>query len=171
MNTTVIVVHGMREIVDRPLLQERMTWKTVQDGYKRLQEQYDSKRHRKCAFIMGWRGEMGELEDVFMTMREERDYYVPEKAAVRNAKRKRDVEKDGIGNDPKERDTRRVWSAEEENGDSVWERRRDRMKEAPHKFSTIGGDRDGSVSAASEGDRAGVSGAGKGEASFRSANR
>lgn len=52
---------------------ESIGWKTAQDRYKRLQDQYDKSdsENQRLSGVGG--GEMGELADLLMTLREARD--------------------------------------------------------------------------------------------------
>lgn len=94
-------------VTENPLFQGTITWKTVQDRYKRLQEQYDTNDTANARLSGVGGGEMGELADLLMTMREARDDYVAEKTAAKDAERRRDADKERVGMDLMERAMRR----------------------------------------------------------------
>ena len=73
-----------------------MTYKRFRDCYKRSQEKSDKRDNcdRRMLRIVG---EVGEMEELFMEMREESDDILAQKACDKTAQRKRDDEKYPIG--------------------------------------------------------------------------
>lgn len=85
------------KLKDCPLFEQTPSWKQIQDRYKRLQDQYDSqdKDNLRLSGVGG--GEMGELADLLMSMREARDDMLAQKDATKEEERKRETEKEIIG--------------------------------------------------------------------------
>ena len=77
-------------------MHEKVSWKSVCDRYKRIQDQFD--RRGSCERRMsGMRGAVGELNELWMHMRQAWDDVLATKAAEKTAQRERDEEKDRIG--------------------------------------------------------------------------
>ena len=62
-------------------------WKTFQDRYKRLQDQYDKKDSDNQRLSGVGVGEMGYLADIFMTLREVRDDWEEQKKTSKLAEK------------------------------------------------------------------------------------
>ena len=74
-----------------------VTWKSVRDRYKRIQEQFD-KADNANQKMPGVGGDVGEMDELLMEMRQKRDDIAAEKTADKDAQRQRDAEKERIGN-------------------------------------------------------------------------
>ena len=74
-----------------------ITWKPLQDRYKRMQEQYAKldDGNQRLSGVGG--GEMGELADLLMTMREAKDDFDSQKKAIKTAERKKGEDKERMG--------------------------------------------------------------------------
>ena len=75
---------------------EKVSWKTVRDRYKRIQDQFD-KRDSCERRTSGIGGEVGELDELLMDMRQAREDFLVTKTAKKIAQRERDEEKDRVG--------------------------------------------------------------------------
>ena len=75
------------KVNQNPHMSQKVNWKAVQDGYKRLQDEFDGddRRNGNLSGITG--GEMGELYQSLSQMREERDTFLSEKKADKIEKR------------------------------------------------------------------------------------
>ena len=80
-----------------PHMSEKVSWKSVQDRYKRLQDDFDQEDARNGVLSGVAGGEMGELYQMLSQMRQERDSFVNEKGAVRSEKARREEEKERMG--------------------------------------------------------------------------
>ena len=74
---------------------EKVSWKTVRDRYKRIQDQFD-KRDSCERRMSGTGSKFGELDELVMDMRQARQDLFATKTAEKNAQRERDEEKDRI---------------------------------------------------------------------------
>ena len=74
-----------------------VAWKAIKDRYKRLQDQYGQMDdgNQRLSGVGG--GEMGELADLLMTMREARDDWESQKKAVKTAEKKKEEDKQRMG--------------------------------------------------------------------------
>jgi len=82
---------------ENPLFTTKISWKQVQDRYRRLQEQYNShdNENQRLSGVGG--GEMGELADLLMMMREARDDMDAKKTVDKETRKKDDEEKEEAG--------------------------------------------------------------------------
>ena len=69
----------------------------MRDRYKWIQEQFD-KADNAIQKMSGVRGDVGEMDELLMEMRQKRDDIAAEKTADKDAQRQRDAEKGRIGN-------------------------------------------------------------------------
>ena len=74
-----------------------VTWKSAQDRYKRLQEQYNQNDNENQRLSGVGGGEMGELADILMTMREAKDDWESQKKAVKTKERRKEEDKERMG--------------------------------------------------------------------------
>lgn len=81
---------------ENPSMNQKVTWKSVQDRYKRLQADFD-KSDKRNQMMSGVGGEVGELEELLMEMREARDDMDSKKGADRAAQKAADEEKERVG--------------------------------------------------------------------------
>ena len=79
-----------------PSVFQTVTWKSVRDRYKRLQEQFH-KSDNANQRLSGVGGEVGEIEELLMEMREARDDLAVQKTAKKTAQQETDREKEIIG--------------------------------------------------------------------------
>ena len=75
---------------------QTVTWKSVRDRYKRVQEQFD-KSDNANQRLSGVGGEIGEMEELLMGMREACDDLAVQKTAKKTAQQETDREKEMIG--------------------------------------------------------------------------
>lgn len=73
-----------------PLFTNSISWKNVQDRYKRLKDSYDAhdNEHHRFSGVDG--GESGELANLWMMIREAKDDMVAKKNAEKNERTKLD---------------------------------------------------------------------------------
>ena len=76
--------------------EEKASWKSVQDRYRRLQEQFD-KDDDADRGRSGVGGGVTEMEELLSMMREERDDLDAKKTAETKAEKEREKEKDHVG--------------------------------------------------------------------------
>lgn len=76
---------------------KNVSWKAVQDRYKRLQKDYDhaDNANQRLSGVGG--GEMGELADLLMTMREAHDDLDVQKKAAKTAQKRKEEDKERMG--------------------------------------------------------------------------
>jgi len=67
-----------------PLFDKPVTWKTVQDHYKRLQDQYNTLDNENQRLSGVGAGEMGELADHLISMREGTDDWEAQKNVAKD---------------------------------------------------------------------------------------
>lgn len=77
-------------------MKEKVAWEGVGDRYKRIQKTFD-KRDNCERKISGIGGEVGEMDELLMDMRQARDDIFAQKACEKTAQRERHDEKDRIG--------------------------------------------------------------------------
>ena len=84
------------KVNENEAMKEKVTWKSVRDRYKKIQEKFD-KRDNCERRISGSGGEVGEMDELLMEMKQARDDILAQKACEKTAQRERDDEKDQIG--------------------------------------------------------------------------
>ena len=73
-----------------------VTWKSVQDRYKRIQARFDE--HDKIDGLMsGVGGDLGEMQELLSSMKEARQDLLNSKSASRKAAQEREAEKERLG--------------------------------------------------------------------------
>lgn len=85
-----------QKVYENPHMTQKVTWKSVQDRYKRLQEDFDSDDARNSGLSGIAGGEIGELYQCLSQM-QERDSFVDKKKAAKNEKAKKEEEKEILG--------------------------------------------------------------------------
>ena len=73
-----------------------VTWKSVQDRYKRIQSRFDE-RDKIDGLMSGVGGEVGEMEELLSAMREARQDLLNSRSASRRAAQERETEKERLG--------------------------------------------------------------------------
>lgn len=85
-----------------------VTWKSVQDRYKRIQARFDE-RERVESLMSGVGGELGEIEELLSSMKEARQDLLNCKSASRRAAQEREAEKERLGSIVREKAMNRAW--------------------------------------------------------------
>lgn len=85
-------VNGSKRLVSS------VTWKSVQDRYKRLQKRFD-RNDRIEAAMSGVGGEFGELEELLSSMKETREDLTRERESKRQKVMEREAEKERLGSE------------------------------------------------------------------------
>ena len=94
-------------------LSSRVTWKALQDHYKRLQSKHDDdNRVQRRMSVIG--GEVSEIEELLSVMKEDRGDRAAEKNAKREKEEKREREKERLGAVIRARATGRQSTEEDE---------------------------------------------------------
>ena len=78
-------------------MEQKVTWKTVQDRYKRLQDQFDESDNEQVRLSGVSGGEMGDLSELLRTMREAWEDFEAKKNAEKDATKRHEQEKERIG--------------------------------------------------------------------------
>lgn len=76
---------------------DHVKWKSVQDRYKRMQEHYGMQEDGDVRLSGVSGGEMGELADLRMAMREAKDDWEAQKNATKTSEQKKEEEKERMG--------------------------------------------------------------------------
>lgn len=84
---------------ENPHMLKKVTWESVQDRYKRLQEELDSSDIRNSGLLGVAGSEMGKLYPALSQMREERDSIALQKDAAKADKSRKDEENEKAGRD------------------------------------------------------------------------
>lgn len=82
---------------ENPLLRARVTWKSIQDRYKRLQETFEKGQDAQQVLSGVGGGAMGEIEELLLGMREAKDDLAGRKRANKKRQAELDEKKDRAG--------------------------------------------------------------------------
>ena len=85
------------KVNSNPHMTQKVTWKAVQDRYKRLQDDFDADDARNSGLSGVAGGAMGELYQALSQMREDRESFQTNKDVSRAEKTKKEEEKERLG--------------------------------------------------------------------------
>eukprot|EP00171_Calliarthron_tuberculosum_P001767 IDg1767t1 len=100
-----------------------VTWKSIQDRYKRLQSRFDASERVESA-MSGVGGEVGEMEELLSMMRDARRDVADERSAARQKSKEQEAEKERLGAAVRQLATSRSSTSKESKDESPLPNRR-----------------------------------------------